>query len=84
MAVKLKVSDVAKDFALSGKEIAELLEPYCGELKKSSNSLNEDELDIIFELLNYFVLLLLTQTQGSCFSLVWAAKTTVWMVLKNT
>ena len=51
MAVKLKVSDVAKDFALSGKEIAELLEPYCGELKKSSNSLNEDELDIIFELL---------------------------------
>ncbi len=51
MAVKLKVSDVAKDFALSGKEIAELLEPYCGELKKSSNSLNEEELDIIFELL---------------------------------
>ena len=50
MAVKLKVSDIAKDFALSGKEIAELLEPYCGELKKSSNSLNEDELDIIFEL----------------------------------
>ena len=51
MAVKLKVSDVAKDFALSGKEIAELLEPYCGELKKSSNSLSEEELDIIFELL---------------------------------
>ena len=51
MAVKLKVSDVAKDFALSGKEIAELLVPYCGELKKSSNSLSEEELDIIFELL---------------------------------
>ena len=51
MAVKLKVSDIAKDFAVTSKEIAELLTPYCSDAKKSSSALSEEELDIIFELL---------------------------------
>ena len=51
MAVKIKVSDIAKDFAVTSKVIAELLAPYSNEVKKSSNALSEEELDLIFELM---------------------------------
>ena len=46
--IKYKVSDVAKDFALTSKDIAAILAPLGGEPKKSSNSLEENELDYIF------------------------------------
>ena len=51
MAIKLKVSDLAKDFNMSSKDLALILTPYSDEPKKSSNSLTEDEVDIVFELL---------------------------------
>ncbi len=45
---KYKVSDLAKDFGVSSKEIAAILAPLGGEAKKSSNVLEEKELDFIF------------------------------------
>ena len=45
---KYKVSDIAKDFGMSSKDIAALLAPLGGEAKKSSNALEENELDFIF------------------------------------
>ena len=45
---KYKVSDIAKDFGVSSKDIAALLAPLGGEPKKSSNALEEKELDYIF------------------------------------
>ena len=45
---KYKVSDIAKDFGVSSKDIAALLAPLGGEAKKSSNALEENELDFIF------------------------------------
>ncbi len=51
MEIKLKVSDVAKDFSKNSKEIIDLLSPYVNEPKKSSNVLSEDEMSLIFELL---------------------------------
>lgn len=48
MTVKYRISDLAKDFALSSKEIITLLEPISSEPKKSSNSLEEKELDYLF------------------------------------
>ncbi len=46
--IKYKVSDVAKDFGVSSKDITAILAPLGGEVKKSSNSLEEKELDYIF------------------------------------
>ncbi|MBE6760826.1 MAG: translation initiation factor IF-2 [Ruminococcaceae bacterium] len=45
---KYKVSDIAKDFGMSSKDIAGLLAPLGGEPKKSSNALEENELDFLF------------------------------------
>ena len=45
---KYKVSDIAKDFGVSSKDIAAILAPLGGEAKKSSNVLEEKELDYIF------------------------------------
>ncbi|MBQ3088637.1 MAG: translation initiation factor IF-2 [Clostridia bacterium] len=45
---KYKVSDLAKDFGVSSKEISAILAPLGGEAKKSSNALEENELDYIF------------------------------------
>jgi len=45
---KYKVSDIAKDFGVSSKDIAAILAPLGGEAKKSSNALEENELDFIF------------------------------------
>ena len=50
MVIKVKVSDVAKDFGKSNKEIIELLGNYCdGPAKKASTVLEENELNILFE-----------------------------------
>ncbi len=48
MTNKYRVSDVAKDFAVTSKDIAAILAPLGGEVKKSSNALEENELDLIF------------------------------------
>ncbi len=52
MEIKYRVSDVAKDFAISSKDIIAILEPLGGEAKKSSQSLTENELDLIFNTLS--------------------------------
>ncbi len=49
MMVKYKVSDIAKDFNVSAKEISAIFEKQTGEAKKSANTLNEAELNLIFE-----------------------------------
>lgn len=50
MVIKVKVSDVAKDFGKSNKEIIELLDKYCGGPdKKASTVLEENELNILFD-----------------------------------
>lgn len=50
MVIKVKVSDVAKDFGKSNKEIIELLDKYCGgPAKKASTVLEENELNILFD-----------------------------------
>ncbi|MBP3381004.1 MAG: translation initiation factor IF-2, partial [Clostridia bacterium] len=49
MMIKYRVSDVAKDFGVPGKEIIELLAKYFDTPKKSATALEENELDIIFE-----------------------------------
>ena len=51
MMIKYRVSDVAKDFGVPGKEIVELLAKYIQPAKKSASALEENELDIIFECL---------------------------------
>ena len=49
---KYKVSDIAKDFGISSKDISAILAPLGGGAKKSSNALEEKELDFIFNKLN--------------------------------
>ena len=49
MMIKYRVSDVAKDFGVAGKEIIELLARFSDVPKKSATALVEDELDIVFE-----------------------------------
>lgn len=52
MIIKYKLSDVAKDFNKSNKEIVELLAKYIeGPKKKATNALDDKELNIIFEVL---------------------------------
>ncbi len=48
---KYKVSEVAKDFAKSTKDITELLARFFDEPKKSQTALENKELDIIFDVL---------------------------------
>ena len=48
MMIKYRVSDVAKDFGVAGKEIIELLAKFSDTPKKSATALVEDELDIVF------------------------------------
>ncbi len=49
MMIKYRVSDVAKDFGVAGKEIIELLAKFSDTPKKSATALVEEELDIVFE-----------------------------------
>ena len=46
---KYKVSDLAKDFGVSSKEITAIVMDAIGEEKKSGASLNENEIGIFFE-----------------------------------
>ena len=50
MVIKVKVSDVAKDFGKTNKEIIEILGEYCdGAAKKAGTVLEEEELNILFD-----------------------------------
>lgn len=50
MVIKVKVSDIAKDFGKSNKEIINILGEYCdGPAKKANTVLEEKELNILFE-----------------------------------
>ena len=50
MVIKVKVSDIAKDFGKQNKEIIELLSQYCdGPAKKANTVLEENELNILFD-----------------------------------
>ena len=48
MTVKYRISDLAKDFEKTSKEVIALLDEISKEPKKSSNSLDEKELDYLF------------------------------------
>ncbi len=49
MMIKYRVSDVAKDLGVAGKEIIDLLSRFSDVPKKSATALVEDELDIVFD-----------------------------------
>ena len=49
--IKYKVKDVASDLGVQNKEITEILEKYCGVNKKTMASLDESELDVIFDVM---------------------------------
>ena len=50
MVIKIKVSEIAKDFGKQNKEIIEVLDQYCeGPAKKAATVLSEDELNILFD-----------------------------------
>ena len=49
MMIKYKLSEVAKDFGLSNKEISEILGKYLKAPKSNAQALNEEELDVVFE-----------------------------------
>ena len=49
MMIKYRVSDVAKDFGVTGKTIIDLLARFSDTPKKSATALQEDELDLVFE-----------------------------------
>ena len=51
MMIKYKVREVAADFGLSAKEVSAILKQYGTEPKSGMTSLQEDELDIIFDYL---------------------------------
>ncbi|MDE5984314.1 MAG: translation initiation factor IF-2 [Eubacterium sp.] len=54
MVVKMRVSDVAKDFGKTNKEIINILSDYCGvPLKKANTVLEEKELNIVFDKLTW-------------------------------
>lgn len=49
MVIKVKVSDVAKDFGKENKEIINILSEYCKGKKTANTVLEENELNILFE-----------------------------------
>ncbi len=49
MVVKYKLSDLAKDFNIDSKEIIALLAKQYGDAKKTGSTLNEEELNYVFE-----------------------------------
>lgn len=52
MVIKIKVSDLAKDFGKTNKELIELLGEYCdGPAKKANTVLTDQELNIAFDLI---------------------------------
>ena len=51
MTIKYRVHEVAKDFEVSSKEILDILSELCEGEKKSMTALEENELNIVFDLL---------------------------------
>ncbi len=49
--IKFKVSDIAKDFAVTSKDIIALLADYVKEPKKSSSALEPDEMGLLFDVI---------------------------------
>ncbi len=49
MVVKYKLSDLAKDFGMDAKEIISILAERGGDAKKTGSTLNEEELNFVFE-----------------------------------
>ncbi len=49
MVVKYKLSDLAKDFNIDSKEIIALLAKHYDDAKKTGSTLNEEELNFVFE-----------------------------------
>lgn len=49
MVIKVKVSDIAKDFGKENKEIINILSEYCKGKKTANTVLEESELNILFE-----------------------------------
>ena len=49
--IKYKVKDAANDFGVPNKKITEILEKHCGVTKKTMTSLEESELDVIFDVI---------------------------------
>ena len=49
MTNKYKISDLAKDFGMSSKEVVALITEFTGTEKKSSNTLNEAEIGLFFD-----------------------------------
>jgi len=47
--IKYKIHEVAKDLNVSSKEVIEVVAKYCGTTKKSMTTLEESELDIVFD-----------------------------------
>ncbi len=51
MMVKYKVSDLAKDFSMQSKDIVSILADEIGSTKKTGSTLDEQELDLVFDIL---------------------------------
>ena len=49
MVVKYKIHELAKDFNISSKDVIALISEKLGVEKKSQTSLEENELDLVFE-----------------------------------
>lgn len=49
MKLKYKVKDAANDFGLKSKDITEIIEKYTGVAKKTMTSLEDTDMDILFE-----------------------------------
>ena len=49
--IKYKVKDAAADFGVPNKKITEILEKHCGVSKKTMTTLQESELDVLFDVL---------------------------------
>ena len=49
MVIKVKVSDIAKDFGRQNKEIISILSEYCEGKKTAGTVLEENELNVLFD-----------------------------------
>ena len=49
--MKYKVKDMAADLGVANKKITEILEKYCGVSKKTMTTLEESEMDVIFDVI---------------------------------
>ena len=49
--MKYKVKDMATDLGVANKKITEILDKYCGVSKKTMTTLEESEIDVIFDVI---------------------------------